>query len=201
MKLFSYTLARDIGLSPNPFDGYCTLAIGKPAIKNRANIGDWILGTGSYSNVGKAKLIFAMEVTEKIDYNEYWNDERFLTKKPNMNGSLKVRCGDNFYWFDGSKWHQEDSMRSFENGIENLENKKVDLRSIYVLISDVYYYFGKSAIELPIEFNGIFAVGQGYKSSFEEEIILKFTKWLINSYSTGLYDEPFQFGLYERILH
>ena len=44
-NLFSYVLRYDDGAAPNPFWGTCTLAICKPAIRRKANLGDWVVGT------------------------------------------------------------------------------------------------------------------------------------------------------------
>src|SRR5262249_55154673 len=45
--LFSYCIPYDFGSAPNPFWGLCTLAICKPDIRRTANVGDWVVGTGS----------------------------------------------------------------------------------------------------------------------------------------------------------
>lgn len=47
MKLYSYIVARDYGFAPNPFFGICTLATCKQKIRSAANVGDWVIGTGS----------------------------------------------------------------------------------------------------------------------------------------------------------
>jgi len=46
-RLFSYTIPIDDGAAPNPFNGFCTLTICKPAIRRVARKGDWIAGLGS----------------------------------------------------------------------------------------------------------------------------------------------------------
>jgi len=48
-----------------------------PQIRKSANVGDWIVGTGSKRNVGSEELIYAMEITEKVPFEKYANDERF----------------------------------------------------------------------------------------------------------------------------
>ncbi|MBC6697349.1 Nmad2 family putative nucleotide modification protein [Hymenobacter puniceus] len=56
MALYSYVLRFDTGDAPNPYGGVCTLAVCKPAIRRTAQIGDWILGTGSKNSpVGDAE--------------------------------------------------------------------------------------------------------------------------------------------------
>ena len=46
-KLYSYVLREDTGFAPNPYHGFCTLACCKGPIRMRAEVGDWIIGTGS----------------------------------------------------------------------------------------------------------------------------------------------------------
>ncbi len=60
-----------------PFDNFCSLACCKPIIRKSANINDWIVGTGSKSSVGNDKLVYAMKITEKIDFNDYYHNSKF----------------------------------------------------------------------------------------------------------------------------
>jgi len=46
-KLYTYCIPFDDDAAPNPYWGLCTLVICKPVIRRTANIGDWIVGTGS----------------------------------------------------------------------------------------------------------------------------------------------------------
>jgi len=88
-----------------------------------------------------------MRVSEKITYDEYWSDSRFSCKKPLRNGSLLMMVGDNIYHKnkDTNDWVQEDSHHSNPDGTINVLNLKRDTSSSYVLLSDHFYYFGKSA--------------------------------------------------------
>src|SRR4051812_17344850 len=113
MGYFSYKVEHDYGLAPNPFGGYCTLAVCKPIIRNNKNLAikDWIIGTGSMKLKRIHQLIYAMQVEEIITFNQYWADPRFQYKKPIINGSLVQMYGDNFYHQDPNtkRWIQEDS--------------------------------------------------------------------------------------------
>src|SRR5437764_1227671 len=90
-KMFSYVVEHDYGLSPNPSDGYCTLAFCKFKKKTRRNIveiaavGDWVVGTGgkSSTSAGSGKLVYAMKVTEKKTLREYFLDPRFAVRAGN----------------------------------------------------------------------------------------------------------------------
>ena len=60
--MFSYVVARDFGFAPNPFFGVCTLATCKPKIRAAAEVGDWIIGTGSAERKRSGHVVYAMEV-------------------------------------------------------------------------------------------------------------------------------------------
>ena len=58
-----------------------------------------------------------------MTFNEYWDDDRFRRKKPNMKGSLKQAFGDNIYFKDHTcRWHQENSHHSYDTGLANPHN-------------------------------------------------------------------------------
>jgi hypothetical protein len=149
MNVYSYKITRDYGFAPNPFYGICTLACCKPHIRKKAVVGDWIIGTGAVENDLLYHLIFFMKITEKISFEEYWYDPRFLKKKPILNGSLKQIHGDNIYFKESENWCQLDSHHSLPDGALNDENLRQDLSGGYVLISNDFIYLGNNA--LPIE--------------------------------------------------
>ena len=70
--------------------------------------------------------IYAMQVGEVLDFDTYWNDPRFLAKRPDLLGSLKVMYGDNIYHLVGRRWVQVDSHHSLENGRPNKANVECD---------------------------------------------------------------------------
>jgi hypothetical protein len=74
MALYSYVLRFDTGDAPNPYGGVCTLTVCKPAIRRTAQVGDWIIGTGSrHSPVGDIAgyLVYAMKVSHKLSLADY----------------------------------------------------------------------------------------------------------------------------------
>jgi len=97
-KLYSYVVARDFGFAPNPFFNFCTLATCKPEIRRRAQVNDWVVGTGSKARKRGDRLVFAMRVSEAMTFNQYWADARFKSKRPYLLGSKKVAFGDNIYF-------------------------------------------------------------------------------------------------------
>lgn len=175
MKFYSYVLTSDTGFAPNPFDNYCTLACCKPRIRKSAEIGDWIIGTGSTRNVGNDKLIYAMKITEKMDFDEYFHDERFQKRI------------DNIYFLEGNEWKQKENPYHGETDIER------DLNGEYVLISDEFYYFGKDAVDLPLDFLEVIKKGPGHKSNFNKEFIQKFIYWIENNFNKGMHSHPFDY--------
>lgn len=199
MKYYTYKVARDYGFAPNPFGGICTLATCKPGIRRHADVGSWIIGTGTKKYGLEGRLIFAMEVAEKVTFDEYWNDSRFQFKKPIFNGSLKQTYGDNIYHrVSETDWHQENSHHSFEDGKTNFLNLDRDTSSDNVLISSNFYYFGKENIEIPGEFVSEISIKkQGYKK-VEPEIALKFIQWLQENYEPGYKGDPILFEKFER---
>jgi hypothetical protein len=86
MTLFSYVVDHDTGFAPNPTGRYCTLVHCKFSeggrrknIVERAEIGDWLLGTGGESrrSSGNGTIIYLMCVDEKLPFQQYLRDQRF----------------------------------------------------------------------------------------------------------------------------
>src|SRR5690349_7296886 len=99
-RVYIYVVDRDFGFAPNPFHGLCTLATCKPGIRRGAEVGDWVIGVGGARLKATGRCVFAMRVTGACSFNEYWNDTRFLDKKPVRNGSRRMMVGDNIYHHD-----------------------------------------------------------------------------------------------------
>lgn len=192
MNYYSYIVARDFGFAPNPFGKHCTLATCKPRIRKGAKINDWVFGLSSKAL--NYKLIFAMKVSKKITFNEYWESPEFQYKKPIINGSLKQMYGDNIYFFDKKtkKWHQENSHHSLDNGEINYLNLNRDTKGEFVLIADEFYYFGREMIDIPKEIKGSFLIGIGFKKVVEEQAN-QLVEYLRNNYHVGIYGDPISF--------
>ena len=86
-RIHSYVVRYDSGFAPNPFYGYCTLATCKPGIRRKAEVEDWVVGSGSNDrSVGRGGyLVYAMRVTEVMTFDDYTVDldlrlrSRFVT--------------------------------------------------------------------------------------------------------------------------
>lgn len=150
--VYIYVVDRDFGFAPNPFHGICSLATCKPNIRSTAQIGDWVFGVGGNRLKATGKCIFAMQVTQKITFNEYWEKPEFKDKKPIRNGSKKMLLGDNIYYYDNETelWNQAHSHHSLADGSINEYNKDRDTKSENVLLSKHFYYFGSAAPKIPV---------------------------------------------------
>ena len=199
MKIYSYIITRDYGFAPNPFYGYCTLATCKPRIRLSADIGDVIvgLGSGAKNSIYKNKLIYVMIVSKKITFDEYWDDQRFFSKRPQIHGSLKHMYGDNIYHTDPNTGQiiQENSHHSLDEGKTNYKNLERDTSGKYVLISNQFWYWGSSAVDIPKSFLGLTDVGRGYKVVDDEKFVSDFIGWLEQAYpEKRMYGFPHHFN-------
>jgi hypothetical protein len=164
VRLYSYVVEHDYGLSPNPTGGFCTLAFCKfsrdgitPNVVELAEVGDWVVGTGGKSRLsaGHGRLVYAMRVTEKLTLRDYFRDPRFTR-----------RAGNVLDWAGAT--------------------------DMFALVSDHFYYFGASAprfakrhLEHPIEKRG-----PRHRCRFSEEFIADFVDWLERGYAVGVHGRP-----------
>lgn len=176
--LHTYVVLHDSGFAPNPSHGYCTLATCKPNIRKSADVGDWVVGTGSLTkNDPEERLIYAMRVDEVLTYDEYFSDERFEAKKP-LSGDDYEENGDNIYYtsssISGQKHREEDGttyyrtetpngdeliftdqsefvqVRNPNHSYDSIENDtRHDPNRNAVLVSSHFWYFGEKLVLLP----------------------------------------------------
>ncbi len=184
VRLCSYVVKKDTGLAPNPFGNYCTLAVCTP---NHMGIcareGDWFIGTQSVAT--GSKLIYAMRVSEVLDFDEYYKDPRFQTKKPVVNGTWYQHCGDNMYYRDDSgQWSKLHS-------VHHRHKKQIDqdLKYPRVFVAEHFYYFGDKAIEIPPKYHKLIWKRQGCKWH-DTDVVLDFLGWLQDNYTAGVHGEP-----------
>jgi hypothetical protein len=198
-RVYMYVVVRDFGFAPNPFHGYCTLATCKPVIRKTAEVEDWVIGMGGSRLKATGRCVFAMRVTEKHTFTEYWSSPEFLDKRPVRNGSQKMMVGDNIYYFDeaADEWHQADSHHSNPDGTVNQDNLARDTRADSVLISRHFFYFGREAPVVPKALLGAL----GYKNQrshrvFEYAEAHRLVEWIQNSFLGSLNQvsgDPFDF--------
>jgi len=193
-NLFTYVVAHDSGFAPNPFNGFCTLATCKPRIRDLAQIGDWIVGTGSNrEGVRRGKfLVYAMRVEESLTFDDYWNDLRFAGKKPSLHGSYRMACGDNIYrpHPSGSGWVQSNSYHSQKDRQQHIEH---DTSVDRVLASREFVYLGAEGPEIPEQLRkaGLVHAGQNHKRIQNQCAIDGFKTWLKSRGKMGYQGKPY----------
>lgn len=184
MRLHSYVLDHDYGFAPNPFYSVSTLATCKPRIREHAELGDYVIGTGCAKRKRRGYLVYFMRVAEITTFDQYWNDPRFVQKRPFLRGSKKQAFGDNIYHHehDTGDWRQENSLHSLADGSVNFANLRRDTLSSKVLIGVDYAYWGGSGPRIPDrfrDFGGIDICAQrGHKNVFPDELVQRFVEWL-----------------------
>lgn len=185
MKLYSYVVVKDLGLAPNPFWGYCTLAVCTPNHMGiRVKKGDWIIGTSPASQ--GSKLVYAMQVSKRLSFEVYYADERFAKKKPNVKGSWREKCGDNMYYKDQhDRWVQHRTIYH-----RDTKAIKQDLKNPFVFVAEKFYYFGDKAVTFPVKFQDLVWKRQGCKSNHDPKIVEKFLNWLTTNYTSGVLGNP-----------
>ena len=197
MKLFSYIIKSDLGFSPNPFWGACTLACCKPAIRRNAKEGDWIVGIRGKMLYKKLKLpkttnplqkyaiIYTMKVSDVLSFEEYY--KKFPKKRPDFKNAQTIyRRGDNIYKPLGNDdYKQLESQHTIKNA---LKNRDKDLSGKFVLISDEFYYFGSKPIKIPENLKSLIC-GRGDKCKFDTSVQKAFLKF-ISSKKQGVSAKP-----------
>ena len=195
-RLFTYIVRHDSGFAPNPFHDYCTVATCKPRIRDTAQVGDWIIGTGSKSKDRDGFLVYAMCITETMSFNKYWKDKRFRRKRPKMDRGKKRACGDNIYHFDKQTklWKQEPSFHSCGDGSEDSDMLCRDTKVDRVLVSDDFIYFGGDGPPLP-EFGGVdvCCTTQGHKCRFDDVVVQEFIDWIRSFDEIGICGKPLDY--------
>lgn len=188
--VFSYVVAHDYGLAPNPYYGFCTLSCCKPVIRRKAEIGDLVIGMTGRNRSPTPKLLYMMQVTEILDFDQYWADERFSCKKPDLHSSTKSRVGDNIYRKDNGSWIQADSKHSNLDGTTHEEHLYRDTHdSTNVLISRDFVYYGKNATKIDDSFSKLLNRSRGNRV-FRGADDIKLAEQLFKSLPRGMRGFP-----------
>lgn len=190
MKLYSYVLPRDYGFAPNPYFNYCTLATCKPKIRRSAQVGDWVAAFGSARTMVYEKLIMLMQVNETLTFDQYWDDARFISKRPVFNKGVIHMYGDNIYHHKDGKWVQELSHHSLADGSINYTNLNRDTGTDRVLIAKDFFYFGNNAVTVPQEFSMLIAHGIGHRVHIDTTLINDFTYYMNKNYEMNVHGTP-----------
>ena len=161
----------------------CTLATCKPQIRETAEVGDLIFGCGSKAIGLEERVICALRITGKSDFQDYWDNPRFLKKRPYVAGNQRRAYGDNIYHKDfAGNWIQEWSHHSLPDGSVNLSNLERDTGADCVLWSDDFVYWGRDAPLIPpnlrdCDGDDLYPSGRSYRSRFSTAFIDEARVW------------------------
>lgn len=190
-KIYSYVMPWDSGLAPNPFFNFCTLALCKPVLRRVAKKGEWVVGVSEAKD--GYRLIYSMLVSATLSFAEYWEDNRFQVKKPDMQSKQQIlKVGDNIYEPSDNFYRQHHSMHSNPDGSVCPRHYHRDLgennTNARVLIADEFYYFGRSRKALPDQLNN-FVRGRGHRVENNPQALTSLRRWL-EKYQPGRNDYP-----------
>jgi Zn-dependent metalloprotease len=200
MRIFSYIVAHDYGLAPNPFWGTMSLTVCKPVIRRTAEVGDWIIGTGSKNVVGKdgkhkdysGKLVFAMKVDKIMSLKDYDEEcckpnSELRYKRPHfhlLKNDWRHKVGDCIYNYS----EMLNGVPALRKMIHMEEDKETDLSGINALLSNHFYYFGNNVVKIQDEqLVDLVKKEQGHKilddnNRSEAIVISKFIDWITSAY-------------------
>jgi len=179
-SLFSYCVPSDSGRAPNPFWSVCTLVICKPPIRRKAEVGDWIVGTGSKNaRCGdmSGKVVYIMEVTKKIRMAAYdaLTRESLPEKIPDWHSAdPRRKVGDSIYDFTSGSPVLRKGVRVHATA----KLRQRDLRGEYALLSEHFWYFGNRAVPLPPELMELVQQRQGFKRPSIQHLLAPFLEWV-----------------------
>jgi hypothetical protein len=149
VRVHTYVIATDAGSAPNYDRPFVTLAVCKPRIRKKAEIGDLVLAfAGKQVNPFEPhSVVWAGIVSEKMTFADYWNDRRFAGKKPD-----RSKHPDNFYRpVDGG-------LQWVPNDIHDVGAADHDTGGKYVLGFSRSWQFGAHGPLMPSEY-GLRMVG------------------------------------------
>jgi hypothetical protein len=144
MDLYCYVIATDAGSAPNYDPPFTTLAICKPKIRTSAQLGDAVLAfTGADESREPHAVRWAGVVREKLSFADYWNDLRFVGKKP-----VKCERPDNIY----QPQPGGPGFLQIPNRVHQLDAMTKDVGGQFVLIFDPVWRFSGGSPVMPADF-------------------------------------------------
>ena len=163
-RIYFYKLTVDDGGAPCLRDGVLSLAICKPMIRTRAELGDLIFGFAADSLHGDNRLIYIARVTGKASNGDYYGDPSFARRAD----CIYERRGDEFRWRTGALYHGP------RHRTHDLGQHPTYTRA-HVLLSDDFRYFGASGSaeyksRYPLIKRAIEHLGQGHRVYHDEPL-------------------------------
>ncbi len=183
-KLCTYVVRYDTGLAPNPFHGWCTVAVCTPNHQG-ANLrsGDWMCGFLPKEH--EYRLVYLMQIEQRIHLNDYFHDCRFSAKRPDLGGNWISRCGDNFYSLASDRsWIRHPNL--YHTTRESLTK---DTRNPYVFVGQRFWYFGENAVSLLQSYREL-AGGRGIRVNHRWRTVESFIDWVCFNWDVGIHGRP-----------
>lgn len=198
-KLYSYVVDIDTGFAPNPHHGYSTLACCKPEIRKSAKVGDLIIGAGSASKGRRGRVVYVMQVSETMGFQEYWDDPRFEAKRPRMDAGPIEAVGDKIYHWNEltGEWIQNPSQHSNDDCSPCGSNMSKDLRVNRVLIGEVFTYWGGDGPLAPHFPQAPLYFGRAHKHNYPPDLVRDFEEWYDGLGTQGVVGEPADLAIAE----
>jgi len=191
MKLHMYTMVVDSGFAPHVKDDLLSLACCAGYTREHTNEKTYVMGVSGSSMKGVKKHlpIYFMEVTNKITFEEYFEDTSYEGRV------------DNIYKRDGKKYERTiEKSTIYDDRYENEHIKGNDpKKSEHVLLSDDFYYFGnkcntggldKKMKQLCENIGFSYTAGGHYKKVTDEKIIKDLIKYFEKEFDKGNIGEP-----------
>lgn len=181
-RIYRYIVRYDGGTAPNPYAGYCTLAICKPRIRRTARVGDWVIG---FRSRHRGEVLYAMEVGESLSFASYWNDPRFRSRRPDVadvptdNIYRPIHAGSDECEWVANKVH------------DHPDAAKKDLSGQRVLVARRFWYFGQNSQAIHPELQHLAPVTQGHvvRAHKKPGDLERLIDWL-SRFPTGRQGEP-----------
>lgn len=187
-RIYRYIVRSDRGIAPNPYGGYCTLAICKPAIRRTARPSDWIIGFRSRrADVAAGRVVFVAQVAESLSFAEYWQDPRFRDRRPDRH---RIPT-DNIYRPAPSIDSGAERYVQVPNPAHGPASARRDLSGKRVLVATRFWYFGANSPPIDPELLHLAPVTQGHvlnrhRKSDDLRLLMQ---WL-SAFPTGVQGEP-----------
>jgi hypothetical protein len=143
-RIYRYIVRVDAGTAPNPWCGFCTLAICKPRIRRSAREGDWVVG---FQSRNADRIVYAMLAEQKLGFDEYWRTPKFRDRRPD-----RTDYPDNLYRPLKPGARAEADFELVPNRVhppDEISHKRRDLSGQFVVVSNTYWYFGAQGADWP----------------------------------------------------
>jgi hypothetical protein len=177
-RVFRYVVANDGGVAPQPFDGYCTLAVCKPQIRKAAQVGDWVIG---FRGRMAGHVTYVMQVEEVIPIAKYWSDRRFANRRPG-----RTRTPDNFY-----RLQPDGQFEQVPNEVHGPSELRKDTGGRNVLVSKRFWYFGNASPRIAPELSHLIQRHRGHAVQINRrgDDLERLQLWL-SRWPTGVHGSP-----------